>query len=196
MPFTAFSLAGLLNLHTWGGFSCRSALCTLVASMLRASCCTLSWVRHISGQERDNLVFASVWQGELWPNCWDSNPIAFTLGSASRGSFPPRRLSDVARVVLREARIAQSSFLNEFPHNKFPFQKVAYRLFLLELFPDNIPSILARRFARFAPDGLPREGILFTSLLCIRLHDAPNNSTSMPPCMGRWLVYHWAFSKW
>ena len=170
MPFTAFSLAGLLNLHQWGGFSCRSALCTLAASMLRASCCTLSWaaaaaeLRHISEQERDNLVFASEWQGELWPSCWDSSSIAFTLESASRGSFSSRRLSDAARVVLHETRIAQSSFFDEFPNNKFPFQKVAYRLFLRELFPDDIPSILARRFARFAPDGVPREDIFVTSL--------------------------------
>jgi len=73
LPFTSFSLAGLLNLWKWGGVFFRSTKVFLIASLVRAAKITLtSWQTAAAELLRPPIVFETIlpfvreWREQPW----------------------------------------------------------------------------------------------------------------------------------
>ena len=146
VPPNSFSLSDLMSLRHWGSVHFQSLFVSCVASLLRAALLTITTSEHsyetLHAAAVDNLPFARVLSGHLWPSHWDSPALACVLRDARLG-FPSRpNLREFTPGIVERARLLISSDVGEEP---LKIQRMLSDELRSKIFPDSIPSLLRRR---------------------------------------------------
>jgi len=154
----------------------------MLASILRASCVTLSSWKSAAAQLRDRasldascVVFPAAVLGAVSEPHWDSPPIALTLESASHGFSHDTVFGPLCGDVLKETRLAEQELIRVFPRRRFKFQNVLYRNLFLIMYPDDLETTIVKRFSKHFPSFVPQ----LTPALFLELRAF---ACSFPPC--------------
>lgn len=103
----------------WGGVEAKSLVVTMLVSLMRAACLSLSWWRSSVPAllDRDALdaplvSYPDALLGAVSQAHWDSPPIAFNLRSAADGFLDHPEFCGVCASALAATRLSERSFFN------------------------------------------------------------------------------------